>query len=118
MSKILFALTAAALLGLSGCADLYVNQPAKPAAAATPAAPAKAEISAEARAALAGAQAAVKDARAKNALWTTAENALKAAEAAAEKGDSETVMKQVKIVNDHVQKGLAQLNYPMLKVGD
>lgn len=110
MSKVLFALTSAALLGLSGCAD--------PAAAATPAAAAKAEISAEAKAALSSAQAAAKDAKAKVALWTTAENALKAAEAAAEKGDSDTVMKQAKIVNDHVQKGLAQLNYPMLKVGD
>jgi murein lipoprotein len=117
MSKILFALTSAALLGLSGCADLYVNQPAKPAAAATPAA-AKAEISAEAKAALASAQAAAKDAQSKNALWTTAQNALNAAEAAAAKGDSDTVMKQAKIVNDHVQKGLVQLNYPMLKVGD
>ena len=43
---------------------------------------------------------------------------IKAAEAAAEKGDSDTVMKQAKLVNDQVQKGLAQLNYPMLKVGD
>jgi murein lipoprotein len=42
----------------------------------------------------------------------------KAAEAAAEKGDSDTVMKQAKLANDQVQKGLAQLNYPMLKVGD
>ena len=110
MSKVLFALTSAALLGLSGCADLYINQPAKPAAAATPAAAAKAALS--------SAPAAAKDAKAKNALWTTAENALKAAEAAAEKGDSDTVMKQAKLANDQVQKGLAQLNYPMLKVGD
>lgn len=114
MSKVLFALTSAALLGLSGCADLYINQPAKPAAAAA----AKAEISAEAKAALASAQAAAKDAQSKNALWTTAQNALKAAEAAAAKGDSDTVMKQAKLVNDQVQKGLAQLNYPVLKVGD
>lgn len=118
MSKILIALTSATLLGLSGCADLYINQPAKPAAAAKPAEPAKPEISAEAKAALASAQAAVKDAQSKNALWTTAQNALKAAEAAAAKGDSDTVLKQAKLVNDHVQKGLAQLNYPMLKVGD
>ena len=118
MSKILIALTSAALLGLSGCADLYINQPAKPAAAAKPAEPAKPEISAEAKAALASAQAAAKDAQSKNALWTTAQNALKAAEAAAAKGDSDTVLKQAKLVNDHVQKGLAQLNYPMLKVGD
>lgn len=117
MSKVLLALTSAALLGLSGCADLYINQPAgKPAAKA--AEPAKPTISAEAQAALTAAQAAAKDAKAKNALWTTAEAALKAAEAAAAKGDSDTVLKQAKLANDHIQKGLAQLNYPMLKVGD
>ncbi|HEX7972152.1 MAG TPA: hypothetical protein VF501_08050 [Thiobacillus sp.] len=117
MSKVLLALTSVALLGLSGCADLYINQPGggKPAAAAEPA---KAAISAEAQAALSAAQADVKAAKAKNALWTTAENALKAAEAAAEQGDSATVLKQAKLASDHVQKGMAQLNYPMLKVGD
>jgi hypothetical protein len=110
MSKVLLALTSAALLGLSGCADL--NQPGgKPAAAAEPAKP---SISAEAQAALAD----VKAAKAKGALWTTADSALKAAEAAAEKGDSATVLKQAKLASDHVQKGMAQLNYPMLKVGD
>jgi hypothetical protein len=117
MSKVLLALTSVALLGLSGCADLYVNKPAaKPEAKA--AEPAKPTISAEAQAALTAAQAAAKDAKAKNALWTTAENALKAAEAAAEKGDSATVLKETKLANDQIQKGLGQLNYPMLKVGD
>lgn len=111
MSKVLLALTTVALLGLSGCAT---NQTASQTAAE----PAKPAISADAKAALTAAQADVKDAKAKNALWTTAENALKAAEAAAEKGDSETVLKQSKLARDHVQKGLAQLNYPMLKVGD
>lgn len=114
MSKVLLALTSVALLGLSGCSGLYVNQPGgKPAAAA-----AKAGISAEAQAALAAAQADVKAAKAKNALWTTAEAALKAAEEAAAKGDSATVLKEAKLASDHVKKGMAQLNYPMLKVGD
>ncbi len=117
MTKFLLALTSVALLGLSGCADLNANksssQPAaKPAEAAKPA------LSAEAQAALTAAQAAVKDAKAKGALWTTAENALKAAETAATTGDSATVLKQAKLASDQVQKGLAQLNYPMLKVGD
>jgi murein lipoprotein len=111
MSKVLLALTSAALLGLSGCADMQTKTDAKPAAA-------KATLSAEAQAALTAAQAAVKDAKAKNALWTTADAALKAAEEAAAKGDSATVLKQSKLASDHVQKGLAQLNYPMLKVGD
>ena len=111
MSKVLLALTSAALLGLSGCADMQTKTADKPAAA-------KATISAEAKAALTAAQADVKDAKAKNALWTTAANALKAAEAAAEKGDSDTVIKQSKLASDHVKKGLAQLDYPLLKVGD
>lgn len=117
MSKVLLALTSVALLGLSGCADLYINQPGgqPPAKAAEPA---KATISAEAQAALTAAQADVKAAKAQNALWTTAESALKAAEEAAATGDSATVLKQAKLASDHVKKGLAQLNYPMLKVGD
>jgi len=109
MSKVLLALASAVLLGLSGCAT---QQPSQPAATATPA------ISAEAQAALAAAQADVKTAKAKNALWTTAESALKAAEDAAGKGDSATVLKQAKLARDQVKKGLAQLNYPMLKIGD
>ncbi|MHB1144186.1 MAG: hypothetical protein ACYCZS_04735 [Thiobacillus sp.] len=110
MSKVLLALTAAALLGLSGCADMQTTTGDKPAAKAT--------ISAEAQAALTAAQADVKAAKAKNALWTTADAALKAAEAAAAKGDSATVIKQSNLASDHVKKAMAQLNYPTLKVGD
>jgi len=117
MSKVLLALTSVALLGLAGCSGLYVNQPGgQPAAKA--AEPAKASISAEAQAALTAAQADVKAAKAKNALWTTAESALKAAETAAEKGDSGAVLKQAKLASDQAKKGLAQLDYPVLKVGD
>jgi murein lipoprotein len=114
MSKVLLALTSAALLGLSGCSGLYVNQP--PAAKTTD--PAKPTISAEAQAALSAAQADVKSAKSKNVLWTTSENALKAAEEAAAKGDSATVIKQSKLASDHVQKAMAQANYPTLKIGD
>ncbi|AAZ97706.1 hypothetical protein Tbd_1753 [Thiobacillus denitrificans ATCC 25259] len=113
MSKVLLALTSAALVALSGCAT---NQPADTSAAA--AQTTQGGISAEAQAALAQAQADVKAAKSKNALWTTADAALKAAEEAAKKGDSATVIKQSKLASDHVQKGLAQLNYPTLKVGD
>lgn len=115
MSRVLFVLTSVALLGLAGCADTYGNKSstAQPAAVET-----KPALSAEAQAALAAAQAAAKDAKAKNALWTTAEKALKAAEDAAAKADSATVLAQSRIVSDHVQKGLTQLNYPPLKVGD
>lgn len=116
MSKVLLALTSVALLGLSGCADLYINKPGgaptKSAEAAKPA------LSAEAQAALTAAQADVKAAKAKNALWTTAEDALKEAESAAEKGDSAAVIKASALASSQVSKGLAQLNYPLLKVGD
>ena len=115
MSKVLLALTSAVLLGLSGCAGTE-TKPADTAPVAKTSV--KTGSSAEAQAALSAAQAAVKDAKAKNALWTTADAALKAAEAAAAKGDSDTVIKEAKLASDHAKKGLAQLNYPMLKVGN
>jgi murein lipoprotein len=119
MTKFLLALTSVSLLGLSGCADMNAAKgESKPAAMAASTEPAKPALSAEAQSALTAAQAAAKDAKARNALWTTAENALKAAEEAAKTGDSATVLKQAKLASDHVQKGLAQINYPMLKVGD
>jgi hypothetical protein len=112
MSKVLLAaLTSAALLGLSGCADMQSQSEAMPAAA-------HATISAEAQSALSAAQADVKEAKAKFALWTTAENALKSAEAAAEKGDSAMVIKEAKWASELTRKGLAQLDYPVLKIGD
>ncbi len=112
MSKVLLALTSVVLLGLSGCANLDANKSGdKPAMA-------KAAISAEAQAALSAAQADVKAAKAQFALWTTADAALEAAEEAAEKGDSATVIKKSNLASAHAKKGLAQLNYPMLKVGD
>ena len=110
MSKLLLALTSAALLGLSGCAGMESKTADK--AAAAPA------LSAEAQSALSAAQADVKDAKAKNILWTTADAALKAAEEAAKKGDSATVIKQSKLASDHVQKARVQMNYTVLKVGD
>ena len=117
MSKVLIALTSVALLGLSGCADLYINKSGSAAPAKTAEA-GKAGISAEAEAALKKAQADVKEAKAKNALWTTAADSLKDAEAAAKKGDSATVIKESSEASYHVRKGLAQLNYPQIKVGD
>ncbi len=112
MSKALLVLTSVVLLGLSGCADMN----AKPSSSES--APTKAAISAEAQAALATAQADVAGIEAKHDLWTTAADALKAAEAAADKGDSATVLKEAKRASDQVKKASAQLNYPMLKIGD
>lgn len=109
MRKVLIALTAASLLALSGCAT---QEPAKEAKAAAPA------ISDAAQASLTAAQSAVKDAKSKNALWTTAESALKAAEEAAKKGDSEAVIKNANTAKQHAEMGLKQLTYPTMQLKD
>lgn len=106
MRKVLFALTAASLLALSGCATQEAAQPATPA------------ISAAAQSSLAAAQAAVKEAKAKNALWTTAESALMAAEAAAQKGDSAAVISNADKAKQHADMGLKQLSYPTQQLKD
>jgi len=109
MQKVWIALACATLLGISGCAEMDKKADATPA---------KPVLSAEAKSALAAAQADVKAAQAKNALWTTAQDALKAAETAAAAGDSATVLKQSAIVQAHVKLGMAQLNYPPIPVGN
>ncbi len=108
MSKVLLALTSAALLGLSGCADMQSMKTADSAPA----------ISAEAQSALNKAKADVKMAKSKDALWSTAADSLKDAEEAAKKGDSAKVLKESKEASDHVRLGIEQLKYPTLKVGD
>lgn len=113
MSKVLLALTSAALLGLSGCADLYINNPGS-----APKAETAKTISPEAQAALKAAQDDVKMAKSQNALWTTAADSLKAAEEAAKKGDSATVIKESAEARDHVRRGINQLKYPQIKIGD
>lgn len=109
MSKqMLIALATAGLLVLGGC-QTTPAQPDK--AAATPA------LSDEAKAALAKAEADVKAASAKGALWTTADAALKAAKEAAAKGDSAAVIKNAKLASEHAALGLAQKSYPLSVVG-
>ncbi len=107
MRKVLLALTAASLLAIGGCAT--EQQAAKPAAPT---------ISEGAKAALSAAEAAVKDAKAKGALWTTAEDALKAAKAAAEKGDSAAVINNAQKAQDHAKMGIQQSQYPVLQIKD
>lgn len=108
MSKqILVALATAGLLALTGCQ----TAPTQPTAAATP------TLTDEAKAALAKAEADVKAADAKGALWTTAEDALKAAQEAAKKGDSAAVIKNAKTASEHAALGIAQKSYPLSAVG-
>lgn len=98
---------------LSACSSAPAKTAAAPAAApAAPAAPAQPMLSEAAQQALAQAEADVKTAKAKFALWTTANSALKAAQASAKEGNSEVVIKQAKFVSDQVARGLAQLSYP------
>lgn len=107
LKQILIALAATSALTLAGC------QSAPPAttAAAQPAVPA---LSDEAKAALAKAEADVKAASAKSALWTTAEDALKAAKEAAGKGDSAGTIKSAKTASEHAKMGMDQKAYPLL----
>lgn len=117
MPRIWPALTSAALLGISGCADMNISQTADKSAAQTASA-AGVTLDSEAQAALSAAQADVEAAKARNALWTTAADALKNAEAASTKGDSAMVLKQARLASEQARKGMAQLDYPMLKIGD
>ena len=113
MQKVLIALACTTLIGLAGCAT-----PDNKAKSAAVSAPGKPALSDEAKAALAAAQADVKLAKAKNALWTTADEALKAAQKAAEEGDSTTVLKKSAIAREHVKLGLDQLNYPQIPMSN
>ncbi len=110
----IFALLA---LSLSGCATAPQAQtkPAAPVAPAKPAAPAVPALSEAAVKALAQAEADVKTAKAKHALWTTADKAVKAAKEAATTGDSATVLKESANASSQVKLGLEQLNYPSMQ---
>lgn len=111
MRPILTSLSAAILFAMAGCAS---QQPAARTGSANPAAtPA---INAEAQAALSNAAAAVKEAKEKYALWTTAENALNAANEAAAKGDSEAVIKNAKTAEEQAHLGLEQAQKPPLEL--
>jgi len=109
---LLITLSAATLLAMTGCA----SEKAATTSSSAPAATAAPAISSNAQAALGKAQTAVKEAKAKYALWTTAENALNAAEEAAQKGDSEGVMKNAKTAEEQAHLGMEQAKLPPLEL--
>jgi hypothetical protein len=76
------------------------------------AAPAMPVLSDEAKAAMAQADSAVKTAKANFTLWIPVETAYTKAQEAAKAGDSDTVLKQTKIVADLNKIATAQANYP------
>lgn len=115
MYKIITALAGAALLTLAGCESAPVKVEAPQATAKTPAAPTT-QLTEEAKQALAKAEADVKSAQAKNALWTTAQDALKKAKAAAEQNDSAATIKHAKDASEFARLGIAQTQYPALTI--
>jgi murein lipoprotein len=120
MSKIMIALLGSGLLVLAGCQGSTPVKPDVPQAAVKTEGAPKAEapkvLSEEAKQALAQAEADVKAAQAKKALWTTAQDALKQAKAAAEKMDSAAVIKHAKVASEHAQLGIAQSQYPVTTI--
>jgi len=99
--QILIAAALVGMLSLTGCQT-------------APPAPAKAALNDEAQIALAWAESDVKSAQSQGALWTTAENALKAAKEAAAKGDSAAVIKNAKTASTHAKLGIEQKKLPLL----
>jgi uncharacterized iron-regulated protein len=76
---------------------------------------AKPALSEEAKQAVVKAEADIKEAKAKKALWTTAGDALKKAHEAAAKADSAATLKHAKAASEQAQLGIAQLSYPLAK---
>ena len=100
MHKTFVAAAAAALVILAGCQGATAVRPGFPT---------------DPKQALAKAQADVKAAAAKDALWTTAQAALKEAESAAKKGNDADVVKYSEIASDQAQLGLAQTRYALTR---
>jgi len=118
MHKIMIALAGAGLLALAGCASttpVKAEAPQVPAKTEAAAAP-KAQLTDEAKQALAKAEADIKSAQTKKALWTTAQDALKKAKTAAEENDSAAVIKHAKEASELAQLGIAQTQYPMTTI--
>lgn len=114
MRNILIPIATLGFLLLGGCQGGVAVKPEAP-AVTEPAEAAKPALSDEAKNALAKAEADVKEAKAKKALWTTADAALKKAQEAATKGDSAATLKFAKTASDQARLGLEQMNYPLAK---
>lgn len=110
MNRILIACAGAGLLFLGGCQSAPTPKPG--AAELQKGEAVKPSLSEEAKQALARAEADVKQAKAQDALWTTAADALKKAQEAAQKADSAAVIKFAKTASEQAQLGLKQLSYP------
>jgi len=116
MHKIMIALAGAGLLALAGCASTMPEKAVAPQAVAKPQEAPKAQLTEEAKQALAQAEADIKAAQAKKALWTNAQDALKQAKAAAEKNDSAAVIKHAKEASEFARLGIEQTQYPVTTI--
>jgi len=111
MTKLLIALASAGLLTLGGCAGTTNGTSSTQASAqATPG------ISAAAQAALKQAESDVAASKKAKNEWTTAADALKKAQEAAKKGDSDAVLKNAKFASELAKLSIAQLKYPTTDV--
>jgi hypothetical protein len=108
MQKSLLAAVAAGLLTLSACQSTPAPAPAA----------AKNVLSEAAKTALSQAEADMKEAAKAQAVWTTATDALKKAQEAADKGDSEATIKLAKSASAQAKLGVGQTKYPLVKIGD
>lgn len=115
MRNTLITIVTFGFLLLGGCQSSGTAKPDLPAAATPVAEAAKPALPEEARQALAKAEADVKEAKNQNALWTTAQDALKKAQEAAAKGDSAATLNFSKTASEHARLGLAQKGYPLTK---
>lgn len=115
MQKTIFMFAAAGLLALAGCTSTAPVKPEPEKAPAKVEAP-KPQLTDEAKNALAQAEADVKAAQEKDALWTTARDALKQAKEAAKKMDSAAVIKNSKVASEHAKLGIAQTQYPQTTI--
>jgi hypothetical protein len=88
---------------------VFVAQAADEIATAEP------ELTAPAQAMLAQAESAVNKAIMRKSLWTTADEAIKLARAAAAKGDSAAVLKHAQTATEQALLGIEQTRYPLVK---
>jgi hypothetical protein len=102
-----FIVLALAAWGLSACVT-----PGPVVAPAAPSQGSQPELSPEARDALSRASSDIEQARAADALWTTAAAAMDKALAAAKLGDNATLITQARIASELAKLGLAQKHYP------
>lgn len=117
MHKITIALVGAGVLALAGCQSTVPVKAEAPQAVAKPQEAPKAQLTEEAKQALAQAEADVHEAQAKKALWTNAQDALKDAKAAAAKNDSAAVIKHAKQASEFARLGIEQTKYPVTSIG-